>query len=182
MAGGEIHPDANDLQYTIYRKILHPEFFQIFARRKIEEEYYRGEVWIIATGHVVAVTTEKTALVEVVSQKGTGAPRRGVVKTVRIQERGLNRIQIAEPDGISYTSEFTWRKYPNQAYQERHDRAIVEAYDQRLLHTYNGDAEGGLRPFALIDYRASRGRLRVETTHAYPDDLTLVTTDSTFEI
>ena len=139
-------------------------------------------IWIIGNSHVVTVRSGRHSIVEVVTEKGQEIPRRGVLKKVPIQERGLDRIQLSEGGVISYTSEFSYRQYSPTAYRESHDSAFVGSFDQRLMHTFPPEEKDGLRPFTLLDFRAERGRLHVQTVNAYPQDLTLVTTESVFEI
>ena len=182
MPGKHTRKGSRDLQYTVFRKIIHPEFFGIQSRELVEEEYYRAEIWIIDNGHVVTVRTDRHALVEVVAEKTSDAPRRGVIKKAPIRERGLNKIQLPESDGISYSSEYTLDRLPTETYREQHDTAILAAHDRRLMHTFPPAEPDALSPFTLIDFHVERGALQVSAVHAYPDELTLITTRSTFEI
>lgn len=182
MAEKETPKKASDLRYIIYHRPVHPEFFTIHASRRIHEKYYQAGIWVIGNSHVVTVRAGRHSVVEVVTEKGAEVPRRGVLKRVPILENGLDRIQLNEGGVISYTSGFSSERYSHGVYRQQHDGAFVGAFDQRLLHTFEAEEEGGLRPFTLLDFRAERGRLRVRTVNAFPQDLTLVRTDSTFEI
>ena len=178
----ETHKKAGGLRYILYRRPLHPEFFDIKASRRIEEKHYQATIWIIGHSHVVSVQTGRHALVELVTEPGREIPRRGVLKRIPIHDHGLDRIQLSEGGVISYTSEFSVSQHSEATYREGHDDSFVGSFDQRLLYTYEPEGKEGLRPFTLVDFRAEGGRLHVQTVNAYPQNLTLVTTDSTFEI
>lgn len=182
MAEKKTPKKASDLRYILYHRPLHPEFFTIRASRRIQEKYYQGSIWVIGNSHVVTVRAGSHVLVEVVMEKGREVPRRGVRKKFPIHDKGLDRIQLNEGGAISYTSEFSFKQYSPSDYRERHDSAFVGSFDQRLIHTFPPEGKDGLRPFTLLDFRAERGRLRIQTVNAFPQDLTLVTTDSTFEV
>lgn len=178
----ETHKAAQGLRYIIYRRPIHPEFFDIRASRRIEEKYYQASLWVIGHSHVVTVRAGLHSLVEVVTEKGRDVPRRGVLKKVPIEDNGLDRLQVSEGGVISYTSRFTFSQHAASTYRQKHDGAFFDAFDERLLHTFPPEGKDQLRPFTLVDFRAERGRLHVQTVNAYPLDLTLITTDSTFEI
>ncbi|MCZ6603167.1 MAG: DUF2617 family protein [Planctomycetota bacterium] len=182
MSEKETHKKARGLRYIIYRRPPHPEFFQIYSSRRIEEKYYQAFIWVIGHSHVVTLRAGRHALVEVLTEKGSVVPRKGIVKKVSIHEPGLEKIQVSEGGVISYTSEFTFSQCTAATYRERHDAAFTGSFDQRLLHTFPEESKDDLRPFTLVDYKVSRGRLEVRSVNAYPQDLTLVTTESTFEI
>ena len=178
----EIHKRSRGLRYVIYRRPPHPEFFNIHARRRIEEKYYQASLWIVGNSHVVTVQVGRHCIAEVVIETGRELPRRGILKKVAIHDHGLDRIQVSEGGVISYTSEFSYQQFSSAAYSARHDDVFVGTFDQRLIHTYTSEGKEGLRPFTLVDFRAERGNLHVRTVNAYPQDLTLVSTDTTFEI
>ena len=70
--------------YTLllYRKAIHPEFFQIQARKRIEHPQYEFEGWVFKGGHAGRFQFGETCLCEVVLEGGQNLPDKGLVRVL----------------------------------------------------------------------------------------------------
>ncbi len=79
-----VQPKVTSLQaYTmlLYRNALHPEFFGIEGRRRIEHGEYDFEAWIFRGGHALRFQHDGLCLTEIVTDDVEQLPERGLVGT-----------------------------------------------------------------------------------------------------
>ena len=63
----------------LYRRAVHPEFFGIEARRKIQHGDFEFEGWIFKGGHCVRFQDGQATFCEVVVDNPTSLPDRGQI-------------------------------------------------------------------------------------------------------
>ena len=66
----------------LYRGPVHPEFFKIAGRKQSSHADFDFEAWIFPGGHVLRFEHATTTLCEVVTDKATELPERGLVTTL----------------------------------------------------------------------------------------------------
>ena len=77
-----VQPKVTSLQaynMLLYRNALHPEFFGIEGRRRIEHGEYEFEAWIFRGGHALRFQHDGHCLSEIVTDDGDQLPERGLV-------------------------------------------------------------------------------------------------------
>ena len=65
----------------LYRNALHPEFFGIEGRRRIEHGEYEFEAWIFRGGHALRFQHEEMCLTEIITDQLEQLPERGLLAT-----------------------------------------------------------------------------------------------------
>jgi hypothetical protein len=65
----------------LYRNALHPEFFGIEGRRRIEHGDYEFEAWIFRGGHALRFQHDGLCLSEIVTDDIEQLPERGLIAT-----------------------------------------------------------------------------------------------------
>ena len=79
-----VQPKATSLQaynMLLYRNALHPEFFGIEGRRRIEHGDYEFEAWIFRGGHALRFQHDGLCLSEIVTDDVEQMPERGLIAT-----------------------------------------------------------------------------------------------------
>ena len=79
-----VQPKVTSLQaynMLLYRNALHPEFFGIEGRRRIEHGEYEFEAWIFRGGHALRFQHDGHCLSEIVTDDIDQLPERGLVAT-----------------------------------------------------------------------------------------------------
>src|SRR5687767_14580563 len=66
----------------LYKNAVHPEFFPISGRRRIEHGEYDFESWIFRGGHVLRFEFDSVVATEVVTDRNDGLPDRGLAATL----------------------------------------------------------------------------------------------------
>lgn len=66
----------------VYRTALHPEFFTVEGRLRIEHGGYEFEAWVFSGGHALRFEHNGACVSEIVTETIEGLPERGLVTTL----------------------------------------------------------------------------------------------------
>ncbi len=166
----------SELSFSLYQRSLHPELFNIYAKRQLKTEKYEAEIWATGCSHVVTVHSRGMCLTELISRPGQPLPKRGLVE--RFQFRGQKTHKSTLSRGLSYMTDFQVEKMSANLYRQSHMDLERFARNRGLFVKYPEMASGGLEPFSYIDFEARKNELHLHTFHAYPDQITIIKTQS----
>ncbi len=174
----QINVTIEELTFSLYQRPLHPELFQIYAQRKLKNGKYEALIWVTGCTHVVSVFAEGMCLSEVVSTPGQMLPQRGLIE--RFQFRGPRTHKCTLSQGVSYMTDFQVEKMSANLYRQSHIDLERFARNRGMFVKYPELEIGGLQPFCYIDFEARRTELHIHTFAAYPDQVTMIKTQSLF--
>lgn len=171
---------AVDLHLFLYDRPLHPELFHHFADYRVRQGRYHADIWITGLSHVITVTTGQRSISELVSNDNEVLPTRGVLTRFRMKgERDADRRTA---DGWHYMVSSQIETMDEPLYKSVHNDMIRHAGKRGWRYSYEQWAEGELIPFTYIDYEARDREFHVHAFHAFPQERTLVKTQSIFEL
>ena len=168
-----------DLSFSLYQRPLHPELFNIYARRDIKTENYEATIWATGCAHVVSVHTKGYSLTELISMPGQPLPKRGLVE--RFQFRGQKKHKCTLSRNLSYMTDFQVEKMSPNLYHQSCIDLQRFARNRGMFVKSPDSAEEGLEPFSYIDFEARKDELHVHTFHAFPEQITIIKTQSLFD-
>ena len=169
----------DQLTFSLFQRPLHPELFQIYASRQLKTEKYEAIIWVTGCTHVVSVFAGDACLSEVVSSPGQLLPHRGLVE--RFQFRGPRTHKCTLSRGVSYMTDFQVEKMSPNLYQQSHKDLERFASNRGVFVTFSDIQVGDLQPFCYVDFEARRTELHIHTFAAYPDQVTMIKTQSLFD-
>jgi len=177
MAGEGRQTAVSDLRLSVYLRALHPEFFEIRARRDVDGLAFTGQMWLIEGGHVVVYVDGPDAVTEVVARKDLELPKRGLARTAdlagdrehRVEARGTLLYQMAyQVDPCSAG------RYVREA-----EELLASA---RSGHVYaEGPSEGRARAFSYAVPEPKGRGLLVHAWHGFPAERTILRTQTLIE-
>ena len=170
---------VEELVFSLFQRPLHPELFQIYAEQRLKTDRYEAIIWVTGCTHVVSVLTKDTCLSEVVSTPSQMLPQRGLVE--RFQFRGPKSHKCTLSQGISYMTDFQIERMSPNLYRQSHIDLERFARNRGLFVKFPELEIGGLQPFCYIDFESRRSELHVHTFSAYPDQVTMIKTQSLFD-
>jgi hypothetical protein len=175
----QINVAIDQLTFSLFQRPLHPELFQLYANRHVKTEKYEATIWVTGCTHVISVYGGEDCLTEVVSTPGQMLPTRGLVE--RFQFRGPRTHKCTLSRGISYMTDFQIEKMSANLY--RQSRADLEKFarNRGVFVRFPEFEVDHLEPFCYIDFEARRTELHVHTFAAYPDQVTMIKTQSLFD-
>lgn len=171
---------VSELAFSLYQRPLHPELFTIYAKRHIKTDLYETMIWATGGAHVVTVMVNDVCLCELISSPGQLLPKRGLVE--RFQFRGQRTHKCTLSRGLSYMTDFQVERMSPNLYRQSHYDLERFARNRGMFVTFPELSVTGLEPFSYVDFEARRNELHIHAFHAYPDQLTMVKTQSLFDL
>ncbi|MCH7920010.1 MAG: DUF2617 family protein [Planctomycetes bacterium] len=170
---------VDQLSFSLFQRPLHPELFKIYASRQVKTENYEATIWVTGCTYVVSVFRGEVCLSEVVSTPKQPLPARGLLE--RFHFRGPRTHKCTLSRGLSYMTDFQVEKMSPNLYKQT--RADLERFSKNrgVFVKYPEMEVGSLQPFCYVDFEARRKELHVHTFAAFPDQVTMVKTQSLFE-
>ena len=79
-------------------------------------------------------------------------------------------------------TDFQVEKMSANLYRQSHQDLERFARNRGLFINFPELASGGLEPFSYIDFEARRDELHIHAFHAYPEQVTIIKTQSLFDL
>ncbi len=155
---------SNSLSYAmlLYRRAVHPEFFGIEARRKLQHGDYEFEGWIFKGGHCVRFQYGAITFCEVVVDNPTSLPDRGLAGTLPCAGEHDHEEKVTEQ--IGYLTTIQSESLSDHLYLGTYKEMLQHGRDSDSLMTVWTDPNG--KPnLSLIDLQRFRNELHVQGYH-----------------
>ncbi|MHC4855355.1 MAG: DUF2617 family protein, partial [Planctomycetota bacterium] len=107
-------------------------------------------------------------------------PKRGLIE--RFQFRGQRSHKCTLSRGLSYMTDFQIEKMSPNLYRQSHYDLERFAKNRGIFIPFPDQAVSGLEPFSYIDFEARRDELHIHAFHAFPDQVTIIKTQSLFDL
>ncbi len=176
---GQTQQCADELTFSLYQRVLHPELFQIYQARRIDQRLYHAEVWLTGLSHVVSVQFRDQNLTEVVSQPSELHPRVGLASSFRF--RGERDFSQSFAGGVKYILSTQVEKMTSNLFPATYRDLARDTLRRGMSWEGEDAAQDGLKPFSLLDFEARECEFHVHAFHVFPADRAIVKTQSIFE-
>ena len=180
MEAPKINLAISELSFSLYQRPLRPELFNIYARRHLRTQKYETLIWVTGCSHLVSVFARDACLTELIAVPGQMLPKKGLIE--RFQFRGQRNHKCTLNRAMSYMTDFQVEKMSANLYRQSHTDLERFARNRGVFVKFPSLAVAGLEPFSYIDFEARRNELHIHTFHAYPDQVTIIKTQSLFEL
>lgn len=179
MNAHELRPRVAELYFHLYSRPLHPELFDVFEARTVKHDGYRLTVRITRTGHVISWDNGKNHLSEVTATRDVPLPNYRALVNKRM--RGEHSNTVAWAPGLNYQTSFQVEHMDDEVYTHVHDEIMQDALKRGMLHHFQPNNRLALSPLGYVTTEAWSGNLVVSTFHTFPDERTVVKTQSLIE-
>ena len=171
----------SSLRYYLYDRPVHPELFDIYHDRHLIMGQYEAQIWVTGCTHVIGFFRDKHSLIELIADDRTTLPASGVIRQMPF--RGAKAHHHRRTAGVNYMMNFQVEQMSPMVYHKtHHDLAKIGAKRGLFVPFPTWMKRPPLTPFTFIDYEAKLAGLHIFAFHAFPDDLTIVKTQSIFEL
>ena len=172
---------VESLRFYLYDRPLHPELFEIYHDHHIFKEGYEAQIWVTGCTHVIGFYHDRSSLVELIADGSTMLPQRG--RLLEVPFRGERVHESNRGEGINYMMNFQVEVMSATVYtRTHHELARLGAQRGLFVPFPMWMTQSPLTPFTFVDYDTRPSELRVFTFHAFPEDLTVIKTQSIFEL
>lgn len=174
-----VRPKVTDLVYQLYGRALHPELFETHATRAIERGGYSALISITTTGHLVTWRKDGLTLSEIATAASQPLPQKRRLISHRLAGERSDRLECR--GGISYQTCFHLEAVAAEVFWAFQQELAMEGSKRGLLHRFEAGGRMALGAVSLITIETRARSLLVQAFHTYPDDLSIVKTQSLFE-
>jgi len=175
-----IRPRVSDLCFYVYGRSLHPELFDIFARKRIVTGDHDLVVSITRTGHFWSLQLPDQSIAEVAGRRTDRLPHRFRLLSYRL--RGEHNETLAYPAGLRYHMSFSVERLEPEVFVAVHEElAEVSRRREGLFYSFRAHQRLALPPVAHVHFELGARRLSLQSFHTFPHDLTVVRTLSLIE-
>jgi hypothetical protein len=172
---------VSSLRFSLYNRPLHPELFDIYHDHQVIKDGYEAQIWVTGCTHVIGFYRDGESLVEVTAGADAMLPSRGLL--MEMPFRGERDHELLSPRGVRYITSFQVETMSPRVFSRtHHDLARAGARRGLFVPFPMWMIRSPLTPFTYIDYQPKPNHLHVFTFHAFPEDLTVVKTQSIFEL
>lgn len=180
MERGQTKQHVEELLFCLYQRPIHPELFQIHRVKRLKQSRYQAEIWVCRLSHVVTVQVGKQILTELISEENELLPKTGLATSFRF--RGERDHAQSFKDGLKYILSTQVERMTAHLFPATHRDHVHHAQNRGLFVSFEERGQVGPAPFSFIDFDARDHELHIHAFHAFPDELTLLKTQSIFEI
>ena len=179
MATSSLRPRVGDLVFHLYDRPLHPELFDTLARRTVRRDDYELTVRITRTGHAITWEAPWAHLTEVTAAADLPLPS----YRARLQQRVRGEHCATLPCGprLHYQNSFQVEALPPEIFLHVHDEILRDGLKRGLLHNFQPNHRLALAPLGFVTVEAWAGCLLFSSFHTFPDEHTVVKTQSLIE-
>ena len=132
----------------LYRNALHPEFFGIEGRRRIEHGDYEFEAWIFPGGHALRFQHEDVCVSEIVTDQLEHLPDNGVITTLPCAGERDHDATFGER--LVYATSIQTELLPDHLYLGTYEEMVEHGRDlDRLMSEWTDQA--GTPNLSLVD-------------------------------
>jgi hypothetical protein len=174
-----LRPPVADLVFHLYDRPLHPELFDTLAKRSVRKDDYDLTVRITRTGHALSWQTKSAHLTEVTAAADLPLPDYRARFKHRV--RGEHCTTLALTPALSYQTSFQVETLPQEIFLHVHDEILRDGTKRGLLHNFQPNHRRALAPLGFVTVEAWSGCLLVSSFHTFPDEHTVVKTQSLIE-
>ena len=175
----QINIAIEELSFSLFQRPLHPELFQIYAERQLKTDKYEALIWITGCTYVVSVFSGEVCLSEVISTPGQILPKRGLIEHFQFSGPRSHKCTLSR--GVSYMTDFQVEKMSPSLYHQSYVDLERFARNRGMFVKFPGLETSGLQPFCYVDFEARRSELHIRGFAAYPDQVTMIKTQSLFD-
>jgi hypothetical protein len=175
-----LRPRVSDLVFQLYGRPVHPELFDILAARRIERADFRLAVQITRTGHVISWENRDVFLTEITAANDQPLPEKRRLLHRRLCQEQSTALSCAH--GVRYQASFQVEVLRPEIFVHIHDEILMDGAKRGLLHRFEPTRYCGLSPLGLVTAEARPGCLFLASFHTFPDECTVVKTQSLIEI
>ncbi len=168
------------LRFYLYDRPLHPELFDIYRDHHVVKSGYEAQVWITGCSHVIGVFRPEGCLVQATAEADAELPQRGGL--LELPFHGEREHERKRHCGLSYMMSLQVEEMSRNVFSRTHHELARLGSRRGLFVPFPQWMHERLTPFTYVDYEARANEFHVFTFHAFPDQLTLVKTQSIFEL
>ena len=179
MAPAYTRPRVEELVFRLFDRPVHPEFFDTLAIRQVERAEYRVIARITPTGHVLYWSDGRTHLAEVTATRNQELPVNGGRLLHRFQGERRGRCDLGR--GLCYMMNLQVEVLTPAVFMSFQQELLDDGRRKGLVYHLPTSPRLGISPLGVVIAQSLRNCLSVSAFHTFPDEYTVIKTQSLIE-
>lgn len=164
---------------VLFKQAVHPEFFNIEGRKRIEHGEYECEAWIFRGGHAVRFELGDTCVKEIVTELPDNLPENGLVTALPCAGERDHEQEFSER--ILYMTSMQTETLSDHLYLSTYNELYEHGIDcDGPMVTWTDEA--GKSNLSLLDLQRYNKEVHVQGYHLRSDCGLVLRTQSIFQI
>lgn len=173
-----IRPKVAELTFQLLGRSVHPELFQIFKTQRVDRDAYSATVHITNDGHVVSCTFGNITLCEVAASSLQLLPASRRIMSEPL--RGENKNVIQYNNEIQYEYEYDLQRVRAEMFWMIQKQLGESRKNHEMIQEFDASGRITIGGLSFVHVETRMKSFHVQAIHTFPDDLTLLKTESTF--
>ncbi|MEZ6045196.1 MAG: DUF2617 family protein [Planctomycetaceae bacterium] len=175
-----VRPDVSEIQYQLFERSIHPELLNRHQGMTIRFKDYEACIHICDAGHTICFKHRNQLITEVVTPIETPLPSQK--RIAHHQIRGCRDQEHAFAFGVTYQNCCQVERVDAEVYHQIHEELLLDSRKVRMVCQFPSTHRFSLSPLSLIHTEAIENSFLVHTYHTYPENQSIVKTQSLFEL
>lgn len=177
------HKFSNTQMYRlmVYRRALHPELFNLHARKLCHQSNYDVECWIAARGHIVRFQSGEHTLTEAVIETVDHLPELGLVHAMPCLGEKEFCLDADSNPALGFVSTIQTESLTASLYKATYREMHDFAQETGAMYHETTDPEGAVN-LTVLDLQTYKQELHVQSYHLLGGPSLVLRTQSIFEI
>jgi hypothetical protein len=173
-------PPVGDLVFQVYARALHPELFDILAVRRIERDGSLITLRITRSGHVITWERNNLIVSEVTASLEEPLPEQRRLLSYRLRGEHYGAADCAP--GVHYQMSFQVETVSQEIFMHVHDEILADGAARGFLHNFQPNHRLSLAPLGFLALEGRQDALVIHAFHTFPDEHTIVKSQSLIEV
>lgn len=169
-------PHIAEMRFHLLDRPVHPEFFSVHKSHTIQRDKYSAKFCITSDGHYISWRAGDVYLTEIAASVTQPVPDRRLLD-LPLRNQKNQQLQCA---GSLYSYEFTLERVPADMFWMIQKQLGSATRTHELIHEFNSSGRLPIGGLSYIHVESRLQQLQVQAIHTFPDDYTLVKTQTTF--
>ncbi len=178
MESSKTQQSTDLLSFNLFNRPVHPELFNIYRNQQFFQGDYEVNIWLTGCSHVISVYHTKHCMTELICSPEQLLPTQGHIQEFPFRNEKTHQCRWG--DNFIYMMNFQVENMSANLYETSHKNLLKLTKKRGICTPFPQWARGPLIPFSYIDYEARWEELHIHTYHAFPEQQTIIKTQSLF--
>lgn len=174
-----VRPKVAELSFNVFSRPLHPELYQVHARRHLDRDHYQAEVEITDCGHVITWRNEHAVICEVAA--GAHQPMPTARRRLSQRLKGSRTEEIRDLYGVNYRTHYQLESVKPDLFWMM-QKQLGQGPTDGLLHRFDSSGRISLGAMSYINIETRLRSTLIQAIHTFPDDYAIVKVESLFSM
>lgn len=171
---------VGDLSFRVYSRALHPDWVSTRMHRRLTFRHWSADLRIIDGGHLINWSAGPVRLSEILIGNDCDLPDLGLAFKAGVRHE--RSTTIAPHPSVQYQTCVESERVDAAIFSHLCDEFALDSSRHRLFHRAKAENRLAPQPLCLLRIEAAARRLSVFAVHTFPDELSILRTESLFEI